>query len=332
MPTPTVWAVPSIPSARIPLVSRSAQKRLARRETYKRRPRSERPMASPDRGPLLYAYRPIPANPMTVAVLLLGLVVTFVIGPIAAGPEGLWPLGGLCFLPLAVVLAIMVAFKPSPTFVFENGIEISLPLWRRILGERRYYAWSEIRDVYPRSYEVAGSFLSPFASSAGTLVHTGIGLETNEGRRILVRFQPGSIRVFRAESRGYLETMLVIRDRFARRGERMITTAKRYSDTEVLAMQDQARQPLVRIEGVFTAFFLPPSIVIVLLIALAWAHVDLTSFTIAVVLAVALLPPAISMARTLRQSERRNEILSELAKFQEHLRERSEPANGAKPE
>src|SRR2546425_12569086 len=93
MPTPTVWAVPSIPSARIPLVSRSVQKRLARRETYKRRPRSERPMARPDRGPLLYAYRPIPANPMTVAVLLLGLVVTFVIGPIAAGPRGPWPPG-----------------------------------------------------------------------------------------------------------------------------------------------------------------------------------------------------------------------------------------------
>src|SRR5437899_562608 len=121
-------------------------------------------MPGADRGPLLYAYRPIPANPMTVAFLLLGLVVTFVIGPIAAGPEGLWPLGGLCFVPLAAVLVAMVVFKPSPTFVFENGIEISLPLWRRILGERRYYAWSEIRDVYPRSYEVAGSFLSPFAS------------------------------------------------------------------------------------------------------------------------------------------------------------------------
>ena len=122
-------------------------------------------MAHPDRGPLLYAYRPIPANPMTVAVLLLGLVVTFLIGPIAAGPEGLWPLGGLCFLPLAVVLAAMAVYKPSPTFVFENGIEISLPLWRRIRGARRYYPWSEIRDIYPRSYEVAGSFLSPFASS-----------------------------------------------------------------------------------------------------------------------------------------------------------------------
>ncbi len=290
-------------------------------------------MASDARGPLLYTYRPIPANPMTVALLLLVLVVTFGIGPLVAGPEGLWPLGGLCFTPLAIVLGAMALFKPSPTRVFDNGIEISLPLWRRIFVSPRYIAWSDVLDLYPRSYEVAGSFLSPFASSAGTLVHTGIGIETKEGRRILIRFTPGSIRVFRAESRGYQETMLVIRDRFARHGERMITTAKSYSDTEVLSMQSRAREPLVRIDGVFTAFFLPPSIVIVLLIALQWAHIDVSTFAIVVLLVLALLPPVVSMARTLRQSERRNEILSELAKFQEQLRERSNlPTDGAKPE
>src|SRR5437879_12718831 len=104
-------------------------------------------MPGPPRGPLPYAYRPIPANPMTVAVLLLGLVVTLVIGPIAAGPEGLWPLGGLCFVPVALVVAAVIVFKPSPTFVFENGIEISLPLWRRGLGGRRYHAVSGVRAV-----------------------------------------------------------------------------------------------------------------------------------------------------------------------------------------
>src|SRR5437667_4586668 len=207
-------------------------------------------MTSEARGPLLYAYRPIPANPMTVAVLLIGLVVTFVIGPVAAGPEGLWPLRGVCFVASALVLGVMSAFKPSPTFVFENGIEISLPLWRRILGQRRYYPWSEIRDIYPRSYEVAGSFLSPFASSAGTLVHTGIGLETNAGRRLLVPFTPGSIRAFRAESSGYLEAMLVIRTRFAQKRVPMVTTAKTFSDNQVPEMLAQAPEPLVPITGV----------------------------------------------------------------------------------
>src|SRR2546426_11879336 len=88
-------------------------------------------MASETRGPLLYAYRPIPANPMTVAVLLLGLVVAFVIGPIAAGPEGLWALGGLCFVPVALVVAAMVVFQPRPPFVFGNGVRRSLPVWQR---------------------------------------------------------------------------------------------------------------------------------------------------------------------------------------------------------
>jgi hypothetical protein len=281
-------------------------------------------MASDRRGTLLYLYRPIPANPMTIALLLLVLVVTLGLGPLVAGPQGLWPLGGLCFVPLAIILIAIAAYKPSPTLIFEEGVGVSLPLWRRLLGTPRYVPWSEIRDVYPRSYEVAGSFLSPFASSAGTLVHTGIGIETKAGRRFLLRFTPGSIRAFRAETQGYLEAMAIIRDRFARRGERMVTTAKRFSDAEVLAMQGEARRPLLRIEGVFVAFFLPPSIVILLLVLLQWARVPLDSLVIAVVLALAFVPPAASMLRTLRQSERRNEILSDLAKFQEHLRESPE--------
>src|SRR2546422_3654582 len=210
-------------------------------------------MASDDRGPLLYAYRPIPANPMTVAVLLLVLVVTFGIGPIAAGPEGLWPLGGLCFVPLGLVLVAIAVFKPSPTFVFEEGIEISLPWWRRLAGDRRYYRWSEIRDVYPRSYEVAGSFLSPFASSAGTLVHTGLGLETHDGGRLLIRFTPGSIRAFRSESQGYIEAMAGIRGRFARRGEPMGGTAERVSKEQGLEVPAHASEPPVPGSGTLLA-------------------------------------------------------------------------------
>src|SRR5438876_22797 len=58
----------------------------------------------------------------------------------------------------------------------------------------------------------------------------------------------------------------------------------------------------------------------------------LTPIILVAALVVALLPPAASMIRTLRQSEHRNEILSQLAKYQEHLRETAEavptlPAN-----
>ena len=104
----------------------------------------------------------------------------------------------------------------------------------------------------------------------------------------------------------------------------MVTTAKTFSDSQVLEMQAQAREPLVPITGVFLAFFLPPSIVAAILIALSVARLELSPLILVVALALATLPPAVSMIRTLRQSDRRNEILSELAKYQEHLRERAE--------
>jgi len=286
-------------------------------------PPSLRRMTSEDPGPLLYAYRPIPANPMSVAILILLLVVTFILGPIAAAPEGLWPLNGICFLPLAILLVAMVLFRPNPTYVYENGIELSLPLWRRLAGQQRDFRWEEIRDIYPASYEVAGSFMSPFASSAGTLIHAGLGLETNDGRRLLVRFTPGAIRAFRAESQGFLEAMEAIRQRFARRGEPMVRTARTFSDEEVLEMQKEARQPLVSIAGVFLAFFLPPTIVGAILLVATALNLTVTAPLALAAVLVALVPPAFSMVSTLRRSERRNAILSELSKFQESLRERA---------
>ena len=104
----------------------------------------------------------------------------------------------------------------------------------------------------------------------------------------------------------------------------MVQTATRFSDDRVLAMQAQAREPLVPITSVFLAFFLPPSIVAAILVVLSGARVELTPVILLLALGIAILPPAVSMLRTLRQSERRNQILSDLAKYQEHLRESTE--------
>jgi len=101
----------------------------------------------------------------------------------------------------------------------------------------------------------------------------------------------------------------------------MITSAQMYSDEEVLRMQEIARDPLVSIEGVFLAFFLPPTIVAAILVVATVVGTGLSLPLVAFALGLALVPPSASMLWTLRQSERRNEILSELAKFQEHLRE-----------
>ncbi len=103
----------------------------------------------------------------------------------------------------------------------------------------------------------------------------------------------------------------------------MVRTAKSFSDAEVLELQARAREPLVSIVGVFFAFFLPPTIVGAIFVAATALGIALTAPLALTAILVALIPPAASMAATLRRSERRNAILSELSKFQESLRERA---------
>src|SRR5437899_2351449 len=266
------------------------------------------------RGALIFEYRPIPVSPMSVALLILFALVTFVLGPLASPPE-LWPLGGLCFVPFLLLSAVVLLSRPSPTRIHEGGIEVSLPSWRRLVGGKRYHPWEEVANVFPASYEVSGAFLSPFASSAGTLVHTGIGLETVAGDRLVVRFTPGAIRAFRGETEGYVKAMEAVREVLRARGRRLVTKVQRFTDDEVKVMAERAREPLLGMAAIVLAFLLPPALVAAVLLVLG-------SGPAAVVVAAmgATLPPAISIGLTYRRSRQRSAILSELSKFQESLR------------
>ncbi len=272
-------------------------------------------MASSGADTLVFEYLPIPVSPMAVAFLLLAGIVTFLLGPIAAYPEGLWPLGGLCFLPFVLLLGWVLANRPSPTRVFAEGIEVSLPLWRRLGGARRYYSWDGVVNVFPASYEIGGAFLSPFASSAGTLVHTGLGIETAAGERVTVKFTPGAIRAFRGETEGYRRAMEAVRDVFQARGRPLVSRVKAYTDDEVRAMQTEAREPLLGMATIVLAFLTPPALVAAVLLVmplgpLAWGLAAV----------VALVPPVASIVVTYRRGRRRSSLLSELSKFQESLR------------
>lgn len=269
---------------------------------------------APNHGRLVFDYRPIPVSPMSVALLILFALVTFVLGPLASPPE-LWPLGGLCFVPFALLVVFVLLNRPSPTRIFTEGIEVSLPLWRRAAGIQRYLRWDDIANVYPASYEISGAFLSPFASSAGTLVHTGIGLETVRGRRLVVRFTPGTIRAFRGETEGYVRAMEAVREVFHARGRPLVTTVKPYSDEDVKAMSGEARQPLLGMAPIVLAFLAPPILVAAVFLSLSPSPL---AFGLAVLGAV--VPPGVSILLTWRRSRRRSHLLSELSKFQESVR------------
>src|SRR2546426_3364082 len=269
------------------------------------------------RGALIFEYRPIPVSPMSVALLILFALVTFVLGPLASPPE-LWPLGGLCFVPFLLLSAVVLLSRPSPTRIHEGGIEVSLPSWRRLVGGKRYHPWEEVANVFPASYEVSGAFLSPFASSAGTLVHTGIGLETVAGDRVVVRFTPGVIRAFRGETEGYVRAMDAVREVLRARGRPLVTKVQRYTDAEVKRMAERAREPLLGMSAIVLAFLIPPALVAGVLLLLGTGPL---AFGLAV--NGALLPPTMSIVVTLRRSRRRSRLLSELSKFQESLRPRA---------
>jgi len=271
-----------------------------------------------DRGPVLFEYTPLPMSPMSVALVMLFVIVTSV-GPVTLPPE-LFPLGGVCFVPIAAVVTWAVLQWPSPTRIRASGIEVSLPAWRRILRQSSYVPWVDVRNVYPAAYEISGAAFSPFASSAGTLVHTGLGVETTDGRRRTVRFTPGSIRQFRAESPGFEYAMVAVRQVFRDLGRPLVTHVRSYTDDDVRAMHEEARKPLIGMGAVVLAFLLPPTLVAFALVVLDALGVSPESFVLATILILAAVPPFASMRFTLARSRRRNNLLVELAKHEEVLR------------
>jgi len=265
-----------------------------------------------ERGELLFTYIPLPATPLAVALLILVSIVTFVLGPILGRPD-FWPLGGLCFVPFTLLVLWVVSARPTPTRIYANGIEVSVPRWRRLARSRPWLPWDTVVNVYPASYEIGGAAMSPFASSAGTLIHRGIGLEIRDGRRLLVQFTPPMIRAFRGETEGYAYAMIAIRAALTALGRPLVTSVKEYTDAEILAMQADARTPLVSIVGVIFAFFLPPSLVAIVLSLAPPAN----AAVLVLAAGVAAIPPTVSILVTRQRSIRRNYLLGEIAKFQE---------------
>lgn len=271
-----------------------------------------------ERGPILFEYTPLPMSPMTVAILLLVGIVT-IATPIALPPE-FFPLGGACFLPLGLLVVWAFLQRPGPIRVRADGIDISLPRWRRILGHPAFLPWTNVVNVFPAAYEVSGAAWSPFASSAGTLVHTGLGLETEDGRRFTVRFTPGSIRRFRAESSGFTYAMEAVRHAFRELDRPLVTRVRRYEDGEVRAMHEEAREPLVGMGEIVLAFFLPPTLLAASLLVLQAFQVSPSPIVLGVALIAAVIPPFASMRLTVSRSRHRNHLLTELAKYEEFSR------------
>ncbi|MFQ5986213.1 MAG: hypothetical protein ACE5KQ_02505 [Thermoplasmata archaeon] len=262
-------------------------------------------------------YRPLPASPLLIALLILTILVTAIGIPIASLnglPLELW---WLWIAPPLLIASAIVFARQSPLRLYEEGLEIPLALWRRLGRARRAYRYEEIVNVYPRLYYVSGAVLSPFAASVGTVEHLGLALELNDGPEVTLKFTPGTPEFARGEDKGYAMVVGELREIFHTLGKRWVTEVHPYEAEDINAMKREAARPLLPFWVIVLAFFAPVVILPGVFFLLAALGSPIGLAQVALILLVGLSPPAAMLFTSWRRSKRRHFYLREISKYNE---------------
>lgn len=281
-------------------------------------------------GETLFEYRPARLGPMTVALLfILGLATPFAALDrlLADQPEQ----AAFAAIPLGLVVLFGWLTTPSPLRVRTDAVVVSRSRAARILGAKTTIRLSEIDNVYPTFYEDVGMRLSPFASAEGTARHAGLGIETSGGERLIVAFTPTVLNLRRHGTPPYHAALQAVRDACARAGRPLVTRPPPLSQEAVDRMLLEAARPLLPFPVTVGGIFAPAA----LIPALGWLTNRLWGpVPSEVLLAIALvgLSPLLAVfGLVAARSHRRAQLLHEVQKYREHLKERpaSPPAGPA---
>ena len=273
-------------------------------------------------GVLLYEYTPVPVDPLLLAVLIVGGVLTFLTAPLISAQRGLFPLGGLCFLPLASLVLVALLLRPSPLRLYGNGLDVPLPRVFALAGRGRHLRYEDIENVYPSSFELATANLSPFAAASGLTSHPGICVETRDGNLYRLSFTPARMLRRTEVPAGYSETLAVLQAQFRRSGRPMVSQVLPYSEAELNRMQETVLRPLLPFAMVsFLTFLLPPTIVGAFLL-FARGNPGSEAYLPGVFL-LAFLPIVVVVAFTFLGSRNRARLLGEISKFRTHQQEKN---------
>ncbi|MFQ5838190.1 MAG: hypothetical protein ACE5HJ_05345 [Thermoplasmata archaeon] len=273
-----------------------------------------------DLGTPRMEYRPLPASPISVALLMVTFLVAAIGLPLWSINRGFYGLWWLWAAPPVLVVAAIILGKPGPLRIYEAGLELPLPLWKRIPGFRGSYRYEEIVNLYPRLYYVSGALMSPFAASAGTVEHLGLGLEFKDGREAVLRFTPGVPRFSKGEEEGYRMAAGELRKIFQEMGRPWVIDVKDYSEAEVERMKRVAARPLMSFSVIVLAFFSPVAIIPLLYTALASPGAVLSPALLATIVILGVSPMLAMLLTSWRRSRRRHHYLKEISKFTEWKR------------
>ncbi len=277
-------------------------------------------MKPPELGNPRLEYRPLPASPIAIAVLMIMLVVAAVGLPAWVLSRGSVDLWWLWLVPPLLIIGAMVLAKPRPLRIYDRGLELPLPLWQGLLGFRRAYTYDEVVNVYPRLYYVAGALLSPFAASVGTVEHLGLGLELKGGRETVLRFTPSVPRFAKGQEEGYRIVAQELRSVYADLGRTWVTDVAEYSEEEIDSMKRAAARPLMPFHVISVAFFSPVALIPLLYVGLTSLGIALTPPVLAGIVLAGILPMAAMLATSWKRSRRRHHYLREISKFTEWMR------------
>lgn len=265
-------------------------------------------------------YRPLPASPIAIASLMIMLVVAAIGLPLWSLSRGTLDLWWLWLIPPLLLIGAMVLGKPRPLRIYERGLELPLPLWQRLVGLRGVYGYDEVVNVYPRLYYVAGALLSPFAASAGTVEHLGLGIELKDGRETILRFTPSVPRFARGEEEGFRIVADELRSVFADLRRPWVTHVAEYDQAEIDMMKRSAARPLMPFHIISVAFFSPVALIPLLYVGLTSLGIALSSLILAAVVMVGIFPMVAMLAISWARSRRRHHYLREISKFTEWRR------------
>ncbi len=278
-------------------------------------------MKESDLGAPRFEYRPLPASPIAIALLIVTSVVVVTGVPLWSLSRGSLALWWLWVIPPLLIAAAIVLGKPSPFRIYDGGLELSLPLWKRFLGSRRLYPFEEIVNVYPRLYYVAGAMMSPFAASVGTVEHLGLSLELRDGREAVLKFTPGVPRFSVGEEEGYRMAVDELRDVFRGLGRPWVIQMDEYSREDIDRMKRIAAKPLMPFQIIVLAFFSPVAILPLLYALLVSLGIELEVAPLALIVLLGISPTVAMLLTSWRRSRQRHFYLKEISKFTERNRE-----------
>lgn len=276
-----------------------------------------RAMQGPPPGPgeLLYEYRPLPVHPMGLALLVTFGILALVGLPVALGGGDLALLSWLWFAPFLATLLAVVLCRPGPLRIHRGGIQPSRPWVARALRGEEFLPFSAIRNIYPKPYYVAGAIMSPFAASVGTVEHVGLGLETTDGRTLVLKFTPSLPGFVRGESEGYRLALAHLQEALRSNGRPMVTEVRRYTPGELEAMKLRALRPLMPFPAIVAGFFSPLAAISLGYLIAVNLGLSLSGPALLAIVVLGVVPMMAMILLSWWRSRLRHRLLDEISKF-----------------